>query len=603
MLRIILASFLFAFPAFAGNCDRPQDNDRYLYFKGTGLARSEEDAVNRARADAVRQANEYFGIVVSSKFLSYDTDDTDESSSSSEQSVRSLDNVRLKGFSKLRDCPVLCEKKICRAGVIYKYSREEYEKERLRLDEIENRPKQKKRDIETFGRETKTSRRVTFFFDDSKNGLPAEEFKDIDFEIKGRKYAVAPLSHFHLEPGTYDVVIDHPRYDAVYDDTLTVTSDTKKLVAKKVGWKKAFAHIKVGSNPNGAMVYIDGKKVKKTPIWRPFPIVPGVHKIKLVHPDYADYDTEVNIPKGESRDLNIDLPRKGASFTLRITPADADVYMDGKKLSKQTSRDYPIPPDKIKNKFGNAHIFVVAKDGYEDFSFSEELKFGGTYRKEIRLKSMPANSDGVLNRSDKFIFIPPAADKNSLVPFSVLDASVSYDRKGRELRAIVRINPEKYKEYAFKPLKRETERYPEKMRHSEKSVPMECRPVSGCRPDGDFKGESGLVYVRSGEMNYGFFSDSAPFLPVENRFLKEKNTDDKNLYLIVRTGNDCVQKFKFRMNLSHKTRSGTKIVDPSLSSAPSRKAAKAGGDILAFAVKKCRYLENDPVLLKLGKGE
>ena len=93
--RMFFIVFLWGCAACAEDCVKPADNKRSIYFIGTGFGRSEEVARKKADEDAVNQAHQIFGIIVSSRFSSYETSNTDKSVDVSEQEVRSLNDVRL----------------------------------------------------------------------------------------------------------------------------------------------------------------------------------------------------------------------------------------------------------------------------------------------------------------------------------------------------------------------------------------------------------------------------------------------------------------------------------------------------------------------------
>jgi hypothetical protein len=62
-----------------------------------------------------------------------------------------------------------------------------------------------------------------------------------------------------------------------------------------------------------AEVEVDGVKVGVSPPLRPLSLAPGIHTVRLTHPDYLPFPRKITIRSGETTSLKVDLPREAFS--------------------------------------------------------------------------------------------------------------------------------------------------------------------------------------------------------------------------------------------------------------------------------------------------
>ena len=93
----------------------------------------------------------------------------------------------------------------------------------------------------------------------------------------------------------------------VVDASGLIDSAAATLRLKLDALSKGPASVKMTSNPQGAIVTVDGEVVGETPIERP--VVPGKHLIRVSEEGYISIEREVTFVEGVNEDLNFSLEK------------------------------------------------------------------------------------------------------------------------------------------------------------------------------------------------------------------------------------------------------------------------------------------------------
>lgn len=95
------------------------------------------------------------------------------------------------------------------------------------------------------------------------------------------------------------------------------------------------AKLRVDSEPQGAVVYIDGKETGRTPVVLER-IQAGKRKVTLSHPGFREWSAEVELAPGEERTITADLKplSEVMTFQVRSEPPEASVFLDGRYCGK-----------------------------------------------------------------------------------------------------------------------------------------------------------------------------------------------------------------------------------------------------------------------------
>ena len=144
-------------------------------------------------------------------------------------------------------------------------------------------------------------------------------------------------------------------------------------------------YLNITSDPTGASVYIDGKKIGTTKISN-YLIQPGTYNIELkktgyVYTHYLNYKI---LTTDLVKNLNV-LGKKPAeetgSIKFKSSPSNAKVYLDTSYKGKTTLTIDALVAGK--------YYWVLKKDGYEDASGSVTVKAGETVTIDKTLKLIP----------------------------------------------------------------------------------------------------------------------------------------------------------------------------------------------------------------------
>lgn len=609
----------------ASSCGNFREQDaRYYYYCGMGADKTKFAAMKAARQDAEEQARGFFGTIGSFSTVSRATLATQDILIS--QDTRSFNNVELKEFQQVRTFPVFCRHGVCEAAILFKYPKAQYEKEKQRLKDAASKEDE---NVVTIGQKTRYTTEV-FFVIKSKasKGFSRADLRDVTFEVNGNKYGASPTMRFYLEAGCHDIYFDHPRYDVTYAKEVCLSrKDMKKPVFVKPVWKEVFGKIEVSSQPGGAEIYIDGKPIgKKTPMWRSYKLTPGRHVLTLKHPDYADYKREFELKKHETKQIKANFSKGGAYFSVLGKPGGVDIHMNGKKLAEKAPfRKFEISERQIDET--KDYTFLATKAGYEDFYFTKRIRFNDDVRQEIDLKPLQKKESGVLEENDAILSLPPYAEemlksparrqsawqtKNTLLSWDalpVLSSSVSHNRKTGMFTVRVRIDPDKYENFFFLPVRKQLETITS-YAPLKKKLPLLCVGERGCIvKEGAADGYG--YYLRGGKTDYGFWSDSLPVLYFQD-FHFYGPTHQVPLFVAVhivpkkKNVNSCNKKFYFYLSPHREIGYGRVLFDPVLSKkrisdsasvsnvfllkGPDVKISFAGGmSDLSFPVTNCPF--------------
>lgn len=143
-------------------------------------------------------------------------------------------------------------------------------------------------------------------------------------------------------------------------------------------------NVQVVTKPDGASVYLDGKKVGVAPI-EIKAIKPGQHLLEARKPGYESKEERVKVSAGSAEIVKLTL-RKAASAevgTLKIVSPvpEAEVFVDGEKLGK-------VPQQK--QVASGEHYVVVSKAGYKKYEQKIAVNPGKVLTITAELKAVGA---------------------------------------------------------------------------------------------------------------------------------------------------------------------------------------------------------------------
>ena len=131
-------------------------------------------------------------------------------------------------------------------------------------------------------------------------------------------------SSLPLDYGEYFYKIEHEHYETL-EGRVQLTATTPK---QTVTLRPAYGILKITSEPTGAVVAIDGKRVGTTP-WTSAKLAKGTLQMRLQSPQYALYEETVQVlGNGQVQSHHCKLVPQFGTITCRSEMADAEIWVD-----------------------------------------------------------------------------------------------------------------------------------------------------------------------------------------------------------------------------------------------------------------------------------
>lgn len=212
------------------------------------------------------------------------------------------------------------------------------------------------------------------------NSNPPSAKVFLDNQYKG----VTPLNLKDVPVGQYSVKLVLPGYEE-WNSTIAVLPILNvKITADLVPQAKpAFGSIAVNSNPQGARVYLDNAYKGPTPVnLTDIPV--GKHMIKLVLPDYQEWNSEVTVIASQTARIFVTLEYQRAygSISANSNPPGADIYLDDnyEGLTPLDLTQIPV----------GSHTIRIVLPGYREWVSQIEVLTGQTSRIFVDLEPQPS---------------------------------------------------------------------------------------------------------------------------------------------------------------------------------------------------------------------
>jgi hypothetical protein len=180
------------------------------------------------------------------------------------------------------------------------------------------------------------------------------------------------------------------------------------------------AIIVIDSNPQGAMVYIDGVKIDKTPISSFYPA--GTYKIRLSSDNYEDIEEEIVIKSPETK-KTFQLTDIRATLTIN-THEKAKVYLNGEQLSNY--KNIKLAPQQciVKVEMNKAkpleERFILKKKENKTIDMMPQISTG-----TIQIALIPTDAEIELSEDGGEKYTSTGAKSFSIVPVGTYKLKVS----------------------------------------------------------------------------------------------------------------------------------------------------------------------------------
>ncbi|MFC1779827.1 PEGA domain-containing protein [Thermodesulfobacteriota bacterium] len=205
------------------------------------------------------------------------------------------------------------------------------------------------------------------------------EPEDAALSVDGEEIGTTPLE-LALIAGSRELVFSKENFSPLEVALEVVAGEDMTPAVYQL--EPAPAKIAITSAPNGATVTIDGGYKGLTPL--SIDLSPGdKHVLRLTLPGYQSANRKLLLDPEEERDLNIKLEPEYGTIFITGDPADAILYIDGKKQTLSSGRF------RLTTK---PHTVEMKAKGYTSASKSVTPQAAYSQRIEIKLQSKQATT-------------------------------------------------------------------------------------------------------------------------------------------------------------------------------------------------------------------
>jgi len=149
-----------------------------------------------------------------------------------------------------------------------------------------------------------------------------------DVYLNSQKIGATPFVD-QVIAGDYELTLKKDQYASYVGSFSIDEGETKELPQIKLN--RITGEINISSNAQGAIVFINGKEVGKSPL-EDYEINEGEHSIKLEHPDFHTQEKVVQLKIGENKELSFELEDNTGTLKVDSEPQGATVYLDGVRI-------------------------------------------------------------------------------------------------------------------------------------------------------------------------------------------------------------------------------------------------------------------------------
>jgi formylglycine-generating enzyme required for sulfatase activity/TolB-like protein len=224
--------------------------------------------------------------------------------------------------------------------------------------------------------------------------------------IGGEKVGTTPFTEQRYPSGQYLVTVKKEWYLPQEDQQITVSDG--QATTKMATLSQDFGTLEVASDPSGAEVTLDGKKLGTTPgSWRVPPVQNG--KVRVFLAKHRDSSFEITIDRDQTVKITAEqatLQAKLGSLQVYADPPlpGAKVFVDGKEVGTA-----PFTLNQIQEGVHKIEVKVAGKSGGESVSITEGQTTVATVMLQV---SNPANINWIQIPAGTFIMGSNTEDKD-----------------------------------------------------------------------------------------------------------------------------------------------------------------------------------------------
>ncbi len=174
-----------------------------------------------------------------------------------------------------------------------------------------------------------------------------------EVRLEGERVGQTPWTDPRRRSGTYALRVVQPRY-LVFEQSVTVRDgETTPVVAKLV---PNFGGLRIESEPPGAEVWLDGKRVGQTP-WSDGRHRLGTYELRVVRPLYLIAEQKVTVRSTDTTHVVAKLVPNFGSLRAETEPPGASIHLDGQATPHTT-------PHLFEQLQAGTHTLAFERAGY-----------------------------------------------------------------------------------------------------------------------------------------------------------------------------------------------------------------------------------------------
>lgn len=201
------------------------------------------------------------------------------------------------------------------------------------------------------------------------SSAPAGAVVSLNSQVKGR----TPLTISELASGEYEIALTKELYHD-YTEKFIITDGSENQ--RDITLLPAFGKLTVATEPEGAVVYLDGQERGRTPLSLD-EIPSGDYTLRIVKDLYQQIETTIAIADGKTNQLNYILEPKFGTLNIAGAPPGAEITINGKAAGTLPLSNYKVAA-------GLVEITVKMKD-YHTKTLYQEVNVGDLHNLDIRL--------------------------------------------------------------------------------------------------------------------------------------------------------------------------------------------------------------------------
>ncbi len=207
--------------------------------------------------------------------------------------------------------------------------------------------------------------------------------KKVQVYLGSTLIGTTPLDYRKINPGRYRLKLSADGYED-YENEIVVAPDESEKISYHL---QKLANLSVSGFPEGAAVFIDGKKIGTTPLDNKT-MPQGSYSLIVKYEGYGEYGEHISLSAGAHKKVSYTL-NPMESISVNGFPSGAAVSIDGVHAGNAPLANHVIPA-------GNYKI-VIQSPGYEKYAVNVFIGRGKPL--DISYHLSPKSKNGVLTRS------------------------------------------------------------------------------------------------------------------------------------------------------------------------------------------------------------